>query len=168
MKRRVGCFFAAIFLFFLLTPHQLSAEDSPVDNVQYEKINPDQEFNYKLKRLKEKIIIYTKLTPKAKANYYKKQSMKRLAELTYVVKEKKWSSLETSSQRYETTVGILTEFVVAKNIEDEKDDVKKLLSDHLLVVDKLKDYYQFGTAEWRFIMNDYNSIRIYLDQLSSS
>ncbi len=160
--------FLSLFLAFSLSINfsiKTYAQDSAAENIQYEEVNPDREVFYKVKRLKEKLSLLTKITPRAKAKYYEELSKRRLAELTYVVKGKNLAYIETSSQRYETTVGRLTELVVTKRVTKENESVQKLLSDQLAVVDELKDYFPYDTAEWRFVMNDYNSIKIYMEKL---
>lgn len=137
----------------------------PKNSLAVEKVNPSNGLNYKIKRLNEKVMFLVKFSNLAKVNYHKDILTKRLEELKFVVENNEISFLETSSQRYETTAGILTEFLIAKKLTNERDSTIKLFEEHKKEIEKLRDNYDYGIVEWRLIMNDYNSLNIYIDKL---
>lgn len=135
--------------------------------VSYENINPSDDYRFAFKRYKEKITLwFFSFFPERKTNYYQELMDVRLAELKYVVDKKDISNIQTASQRYFTTVGEATEFLVNnKNLSSKKDSYKMQLEKHILVVDRLKDTYNDTTAEWRFIKHNLDYLKIYLSKL---
>lgn len=130
-----------------------------------EKINPDSGITYKTKRLKEKIALVLKFSNLSKTNYLEKLLERRLYELKYIVENKQIAYLENSSQRYETSAGILTEFVIAKNVKSKKEELITMFRQHQKDIEKIRDNYSYGTSEWRLVMNDFNSLEIYISKL---
>ena len=130
-----------------------------------EKINPDSGITYKTKRLKEKIALVLKFSNLSKASYLEKLLERRLYELKYIVENKQIAYLENSSQRYETSAGILTEFVLAKNVKSKKEELITMFRQHQKDIEKIRDNYSYDTSEWRLVMNDFNSLEIYISKL---
>lgn len=141
-----------------------SSTNTQMIQVPYETINPKDGFKFSFKRLQEKIMLTLfSFYPQPKLNYQKDLLTKRLAELKYVVDNKDISNLQTTSQRYYSQAGQLTEFVLKNNLG--KHGLKDQLSSHLLVLEVLKKQYNDTTAEWRFIEHDVDYIKNYINQL---
>ncbi len=135
-------------------------------NVKYESINPPDGISYVFKRVQEKMALFFAFSNENKVNNYKKLISVRLAELKYTVDNKKQAFFEKSTQRYFTTVGEFTSFLTSKNLESEYEPVKERLKSHIPVLLELRDKYDSGTAEWRFIEDDINYIKGYINDLS--
>lgn len=135
--------------------------------VTYESINPNPSYGYSFKRLKEKITLVL-LSPFAgkKADYYMELLRIRLAEFKYVVDKKDIDSLQTTSERYFTTAGELTSFIIKNKLEDKKTNVVKLLEDHIKVTAKLEGAYSETTSQWRLIRYSSDYLKNYLAKLS--
>ena len=64
-------------------------------------------------------------------------------------------------------VGQLKNLLVSSNIKSEFMPIKEELSSHISVLIKLRDSYDPSTAEWRFVEDDINYVKGYLDELST-
>lgn len=155
MKKAIKTIFCVVLLFALNTSSSLA----------FEKVNPNNGLNYKTKRLKEKVVLTLKFTGASKAKYYREILTKRLSELDFIVQNDEITFLETSSQRYESTAGQLTEMIIAKKLTEEVDETVKLFEEHQKAIENIRDNYEYGISEWRLIMNDYNSLGIYIEKL---
>lgn len=135
--------------------------------VEYQAVNPSDGFNYGLKRLKEKISLALLFYSKdKKADYYKKLVSSRLAELKFVVDKKDMANFENATTRYFTTVGQFADFLTKNGTADQKSQAVRNLSLHTPVLEDLRD--TFGgqeKAEWRFMQDDINYVKMYTDQL---
>lgn len=141
-----------------------SADSIRLTNIVYEKVNPDKIFNYSLKRLGEKLSLLFS-TNEQKANQYKKIMDARLAELKYIIDNKQMAYFEIATQRYFTTVGQYTNFLIQTNLNDQKATVKEELSLNIPILESLRDSFDSKTAEWRFVQDDINYTKSYIDQL---
>ena len=134
--------------------------------VAYEQVNPKDIRAYKFKRLKEKVVLILKLSKNKKVDYQKDLLTKRLAELVYIVVNKDEANIEKASQRYEASAGKLTEYVLARDMPSRFTDVKMLMEEHKKIIEELKSSYPYHTAQYRFIVNDINSLDIYISKLT--
>lgn len=144
-----------------------AAQTVQIIQVNYEKVNPSDGLNYVLKRFKEKIelalLFYSK---DRKADYYKKLVSSRLAELKFVVDKKDMANFENATTRYFTTVGQFADFLTKNGTIDQKSQAVKNLSSHIPVLKELRDTFEGQEkAEWRFIQDDINYVKMYTDQL---
>ncbi len=130
--------------------------------IKEQKINPGDDVLFLLKRAKEKLILIllTPLTEK-KANYYFYLEEARLGELKKVVDNKDIANIQTTSQRFSSTAGQLTDFLKNKNLRDKKAKAKELFEKQLKVLDEFKQKYDGRTSEWRFLEYDINYLKIY-------
>lgn len=134
-------------------------------NINYESTNPNQGLQYGIKRVKEKIRLLLSFSSESKITYYQVLLKVRLAELKYVVDNRDIADIETTTQRYSSTVGELTDLVINNQLDNRKQETKDLLLNQLKVVDALKGSYDNTTAEWRFVENDSNYLKIYISKL---
>lgn len=154
------------FTFLLFNDVDLAYSQEQGIDIQYEKVNPDNSSKYLGKRLKEKIILFFNFSHRSKANYYQDLLGKRLAELKYIVDKKDLAHIEKTSQRYEATAGMLTERIIDEGLTDQKESSISLFKKHMKIIDNIKNTFEYGTAEYRFVVNDHNSLKIYSDKLS--
>lgn len=133
----------------------------------YEAVNPPDGISYLFKRIREKITIFFSFSNERKINNYKKLVQVRLAELKFIIENKEIGYFEKSTQRYFTTAGQLTELLTNKNTKTRYDEVREMLSSHIPILSRLRDTYNPTTAEWRFVEDDINYIKGYINSLSS-
>lgn len=162
MKIKINIFIAIVLLVFGAV---LVRAEENID--QFEKVNPQQELQYGLKRIKEKFILLISFTKKQKVNYSLKLTDIRFRELIYVVRNKDTSQIEKVSQRYETLVGQLTDLLLLGNEEVSRNIFIDKIKLHKEILEASKDTFGYDTSEYRFVMNDINSIDIYLKKLLS-
>ena len=165
--------FSLIIFSFLFSPLSVQAQDNASKSAQitinYEKVNPEHTFSYGVKRLKEKIhmslLFFSK---KEQADYHNELVKTRLSELKYSVDKNEMGSFELANNRYFTTVGNYTNFLLANNLPDQKKQFIKDLSNYILVLEKMQQNYDYETAQWRFIKHDIDYTQIYIDQLRTN
>lgn len=135
--------------------------------VDYEKVNPSDGFNYGRKRFKEKLYLTLLFYSKdKKIGYYSKLVARRLAELKYVVENKDLANFENATTRYFATAGQFTDFLTKNGSADQKSEAVKSLSSYIFVLEDLRDTFEGQEkAEWRFIQDDINYTKMYSDQL---
>lgn len=161
-----------IFTFFAIlstskAPNSQVLAQSEGAPIQYEKINPDNNYQYNLKRLKEKIILtFYSLWPEKKGVYYQNLLSKRLAELKYIVDNKNLAHIQKSSQRYASTAGESTEYVIKNNLNNQKINLIEILNKHLSSINSFKNNFGSETAEWRFVQYNSDYLNTYILQLS--
>ena len=177
MTRKLTTGFLFVLAIFAFSFNNASAEravsSSPsstlvqIIDVPYESVNQTGGISYLLKRIGEKISMFFAFSDERKIHNYKKLVNVRLSELKYVIENKEMGYFEKSTQRYFTTVGELTNLLIASNMKSEFISVKDELSSHIPVLIKLRDSYDPGTAEWRFVEDDINYVKGYINNLSS-
>lgn len=157
-----------LVLFFLVFPSAIAAQaNSPETlDVSYEDVNPNNNFSYGVKRIKEKILLNIFSFSKNKqSDYMRKLVNIRLVELKYVVDHNEMGTFENATKRYFTSAGQYTAFLSKYDLTDKKNDFAKELEKHIPVLEKLRDKYNPAIAEWRFLHDDINYAKIYLSKL---
>jgi hypothetical protein len=129
--------------------------------------NPNSQPLYNIKRLYEKNQLNSKSSIYDKLNYLYGLLDKRLAELEFIVKEGKSSYVLTTSLRYSTTAGQITELIIQNNLKNESQKAKEKLESHFLIVKDLPQKYPKTDEEVKYIIDDANYLKIYINQLSS-
>lgn len=167
----VLCLFLALFIYigsidssrvFALGQNQEISKLQITD----ESINPGSGYAYSFKRLKENITLdLLSIFSDKKANYYLKLVSTRLAELKYVIFNKDEDDFQTSSQRYFSTAGQATQFILDKNLNSIKGPAKDLFTSQMSKLDVLRDSFPYDTAQYRFIQDDINYLTSYITQL---
>lgn len=142
------------------------ASQSAVLEVSSESVNPTDGISYVFKRVLERVNTFFAFSDRSIVNNYEKLLNSRLSELKYIIENKKMAYFEKSTQRYFTIAGQLTAFLTSKNLKDEYIPTKDLLLSHIPILTKLRDEFDFGTAEWRFVEDDINYIKEYAGKLS--
>lgn len=165
--------FIAFMISFVFLANVVLAQDASTSastsasSLKFETVNPSDEYKFAYKRLTEKIILFF-LSPFAdkKANYLVKTVDSRLAELGYVAQHKDVANIQTTSQRYFTTVGNATNYILSQNLSSQKQLLQKKLGDHLGILKQLESNFNDTTAEWRFLQHDFEYVKDYLNQLA--
>lgn len=161
MNKKILIITSLLTILFSILSFNVEAEDSS----NYESVNPSDGFNYGVKRFKEKFFILTKITKNQKSDYYLKLIDIRLSELKYTIEKKDMDNFENSTQRYFTTIGQYTDFLKSKKVSYDKGTIEKRLSTHVPVLEKLRDSFEFTSAEYRFVQDDINYLKNYLNTL---
>lgn len=128
--------------------------------------NPDNQPFYNFKRLYEKVQLNLKSNSEDKLNYQFKLLDKRLTELVYIVENGNSSYVLTTSLRYSTTAGQVTELIIENNLKDQAEKTKEKFEAHLLIVKDLPQKYPKDDEEIKYIIDDANYLKIYIDLLS--
>lgn len=115
-------------------------------------------FIYPFMRLEEKIFERFQFNNEAKGKYYQDILQKRLAELKIVVDNNYLDEVEKSSQRVSYQVGILSDYIKNKNLNNKKNSIQKIYQEDKVILEKLRDKYQANTSFWMLIQHVINSI----------
>ncbi len=154
MKRKIVIFLFSLLVIFILL----------ILNISVAK--PTSQLFYNLKRLYEKTQLNLKSTPKDKLSYQYELLDKRLVELLFIVNRGASSYVLTSSLRYSTTAGEITELIVNNNLKDESQLTRKKFETHFLIVKDLSQKKSNIGDEAKYVTDDLNYLRIYIDKLS--
>lgn len=119
---------------------------------------PPGYFLYNFERLIEKAQVNFYISSDSKADFYKNLLQKRLAELIYIVDHGYLDEVEKSSQRVSYQVGILSDYIKNKNLNNKKNSIQKIYQEDKVVLEKLRDKYQANTSFWMLIQHVINSI----------
>lgn len=129
--------------------------------------NPASLF-YPIRRLEEKIFLKFKPDPSSKIEYTAFLLDHRLSDLVSLVNSKDHEFILSSSLRYSTTAGDLTNLILNNNFTDKIDSVKAKFKDHQEILQNLLNIYPDKDidTEWKYIQDDINYLSLYSDQLS--
>ncbi len=129
-------------------------------NSQYEKVNPDNETKYKLKRFGEKVnIIILNLFNKQEVGKYELKLLRRRAfELVYVSDNKQISLIETTVSRYITQTGFVKEQFEAKKID--AGEIQEVLSGLHNKFEELRDNNPAQSANWLLLQQAADSTEV--------
>lgn len=154
-------FFIFVTSIIVFQPLVIDAVEEAV-TFKNEVINPES-FYYPFKRIWEKGQERLQFSRQAKINFYQSQLKIRLAELNYVVENKLLSGVQTSSERFAYTAGILTEVLVRENKDKEK--TIKEFQQMQNFLEKLRDKYPANSSFWMLIQHDINTLNILSERL---
>lgn len=153
---------------FLIIPLLLAglvfADNTSSLSLPKTNINPGS-FYYPVKRILEKGWERLQFSETQKIAFYKSQLKTRLAELNYVVEKKLLSEVQSSSERFAYTAGILTEELVRQNKAADKENLIKEFEQFSKFLDKLRDVYPANSSFWMLIQHDINSLKILSERL---
>src|SRR3990172_11929828 len=128
---------------------------------------PDSQPLYNLKRLSEKTQLGLKSNQKNKLDYQYKLLDERLRELEFIVETGNSQYVLTTSLRYSTTAGQITELIINNNLKGESQKAKEKFGNHLQVVKDLPAKYPKADEEVKFIIDDVNYLTTYVNLFSS-
>lgn len=158
--KKLLSFKIVIFLFSLLLIFVLVLLNISVSN-------PASWPFYSLKRLYEKTQLSLKSNPEEKLNYQYNLLDNRLTELIFIAENQISSQVLTTSLRYSTTVGQITELIIKDNLKGEAQKAKEKFEAHLLIVKELSQTYPKDDSEAKYIIDDVNYLQTYINLLSS-
>lgn len=129
--------------------------------------NPDSPF-FGLKRVQEKVFLSIKISPRDKVDYLSALLDLRLKEFENIIKNGSFSYMWSASLRQSTFAGQITELIVANNLKDKVDPIKKQFEEHRGRLDSLYVAYPKNTnnLEWKYILDAINYLNAYLEKLS--
>ena len=130
--------------------------------------SPDFPLLWNLKRSQEKVFLRLKSNPQEKLDYMKGLLDRRLDELSKVVSNENYGYVLKSSLRYSTLAGQITEQIITNNFKDEVQPTIDQFTAHQKVLMNLYEIYPKNipnNEDWKFIQDDYNYLKIYLDKL---
>ena len=113
----------------------------------------------------ERANLFLRFSPDSKAGYWRKLVDRRLTELVAVVEENNLDMFEETTSRYSTYVGRYSDYILAKNLDNQKEITRKMFAKHLEILEPLRDKYEFESAWWLLLQHDINTIRIFSDKL---
>lgn len=134
-----------------------------------QKAKPDTPALFGLKRVQEKAYLSLKSNPEEKLDYMVFTLNNRLEELRNLVNNKSYNYVLPSSLRYSTLAGQITDYIALNNLKDKVEQVKQTFENHSKLLDNLYVIYPKNdpnNVEWKYIQDDYNYLKIYLDKLS--
>lgn len=118
---------------------------------------------YSFKRVSEKLISATKGNPNDKINYQIFLLSERMKEIDFIYHSQSRHLLLSTSMRYSSTAGKLTDLVVAVNLTDQKNRVYQIFENDKLKLKKLEVKYMW--FEKKFIADAYYSLEQYQKML---
>lgn len=133
------------------------------------KATPDSTLIFGLKRYQENLFLKLKKDPASKVDYMSSMLNSRAEELDTVVKNQHYGQVLKASLRYSTLAGRITETVIANNLTAQAANLKKQFINHQIFLQRTYEYYPKNipeNEEWKYILDDINYLKIYLDQLS--
>lgn len=133
-----------------------------------QKASPNLPPFFGLKRLQEKVFLKLKSTPEDRVDYMSSLLDLRLEELQNVFNAKSYGYILPSALRYSTLAGQITDLIVDNNLTDKVGTIKNQFLNHQKIVDALYVAYPKNTDdwEWKYIQDDFNYLRLYLDKLA--
>lgn len=165
MFLRKGAYALLLFSFFPLVFYtRVLATEVNLPNIL---VTPNNYLFYSLTRLTEKGLILIKISKESKVDYFKSLTLKRLAELKYVVDNKLLSEVQQSSQRLSYQIGILSDYlsINQNQLSKQKLDTKNLLNSYRELLADLRDKYPANSSYWMLVQHVINSLEINLEKL---
>lgn len=161
--KKLLVFTFVLFSVFFLPVNILATEL----NLPKTTINPDNYLFFSLKRLIEKGELYIKFSKESKADYYQDLTLKRMAELKYVVDNKLLGEVEKSSQRLSYQIGVLSDYINMNRgkLVETIPGTKELLSNYKIPLANLRDQYPANSSFWMLVQHTINSIDLNLEKL---
>lgn len=134
-----------------------------------QKANPDAPLLFGLKRVQENEFLKLKSDPVSRVDYMSSLLDFRLQELKNIVNNQSYDYVLPAASRYSTLMGQITDLVVASNLKDKVDPLKAKFINHQAILDEIYFLYPKNTdnIEWKYIQDDINYLKIYLDKLES-
>ncbi len=155
MKKSLSLILLFVFLF---SPFRVYADTFDLPSI---KIAPNS-FFYPLKRISEKVVVYFYFDSNKKADYYQNLVQVRLAELKYIVDKDFRDQVERSTQRVSYQIGILTDYVVGKKLNNKQQSLADLYKSYRIILEKLRDKYPENSSYWMLVQHIINSIDLNL------
>jgi hypothetical protein len=123
---------------------------------------------FSLKRLQENGFLLLKTTPRAKVDYMSHLLDVRLNEFEDLIKAGGKDNMWSSSLRYSTFAGQITDLIVTNNLTNLVDPIKKQFEEHKAKLNELYVAFPKNTdnGEWKYILDAINYLNFNLEKLS--
>jgi len=125
---------------------------------------PDESM-YKVRRLQEKMTVFTKISPQEKVEYYLSLLDKRFMEMQYVYDKKLDYFAVSTSLRYSATAGEIVEIIKKNNLSAMIPEVRENFENHKTGIKNILDSYPYTNEKWKFFQDALNYLDLYLGQL---
>ncbi len=137
--------------------------------ISSQKANPYSTLTFGLKRIQEKVFLGIKSDPRSRLDYMSSMLDNRLEELSNSVKDKKYDYVLPSASRYSTLAGEITDSIITNNLTDKIDLIKNQFATHAKILQDLYTIYpkNIDSVEYKYIEDDINYLKLYLDKLNS-
>jgi hypothetical protein len=142
----------------LLTTYVASASAQEI-NLPDQRIYPDSIF-YPVKRGWEKLREKISFSDEARQKYNLTLFRKRTSELNYVTENKLGDDIETSSGRVAASAGVVADSVSAEGFTEKEQGLIAVFEEYTQYLGVMRDRYPSGTAEWRFVQQDIDTLYI--------
>ena len=152
---KISIFLFSLFVIFILVLLNISVA------------NPTSWPFYNIRRLYEKTQLSLKSSPSGKLHYQYKLLDNRLEDLSFVTGNGASHYVLSTSLRYSTTLGQITDLVIKNNMVDEVPTAKEKFTAQLTIIKNLIDKYPKDDSEFKYIVDDENYLKIYVNKLSS-
>lgn len=158
--------FIVFFVFFLAFFSDINVLATEL-NLPKITITPERYLLFNLKRLIEKGELLTKFNKESRADYYKDLTLRRTAELKYVIENKLLGEVEKSTQRLSYQTSILSEYISMNKADLAKtiSGTKELLNNYKILLANLRDQYPANSSYWMLVQHTINSIDLNLEKL---
>ena len=128
---------------------------------------PSAPFTFKLKRLQEKIQLYLRVDPESSLDYQINLLSRRKDDIVSVVNIAEYSYILTSSLRYSTNAGEITESIIKNDMKQNIPATLDIFSQHSEIFKGLLEKYPKElNEEWKYIQDDINYLEIYSRMLN--
>lgn len=133
-----------------------------------QKATPNYGPFFSLKRIQEKVILSLKNNPSERVDYMRVLLDNRLDELSRDVRSGKYGYILPAASRYSTLAGEITDLIIANNLTDKVEPTKNQFLKHQKVLEEVYVIYPKNTdnEEYKYIEDDMNYLKIYLEKLS--
>lgn len=155
-----------MILFFFPTYSVFVHADDSSASAQIQIMKVDHVANLR-DRILERITIFFKFSNSDKADYEKYLAEKRFSELKYAFDNGLGDYIEESSSRYSSYLGRLTELVVKNKMVDKKEEILKMFSIQMPLLEELLASQEYESGFWLLLQHNINYLRLYRDQINS-
>lgn len=157
--------FVAILVFavFFLSPNVSLAKSPESYGFTSQKTLPGDS-KYQVKRLKERITEFFKLSYKSKSTYRQLLLEKRLSELVSLVENKNANEIANSTQRFAYQAGKLAEGSY-KDKSDRKKEIILLFDKYKPILGEMRDNFHSNSPFWLLSQQDIDTLNILSDRL---
>ena len=125
---------------------------------------------FALKRIQEKVFLKLKSNPEQRLDYMTFLLNNRLDEMRNLVNSQSYNYILPTSLRYSTLAGQITDLIIGNNLKDKVSSTEQKFTDHQKVLNDLYVIYPKNipdNEEWKYIQDDYNYLKLYLDKLTN-
>lgn len=159
--------FLSIFVFLsflLLLPKNILAKSPESFGLTPQKILPGDS-KYQVKRFKEKVTEFFKLSYKSKSSYRQLLLEKRLSELVSLVENKNANEIANSTQRFAYQAGKLAEGSYKDKSSDRKKEIIDVFKKYKPILDEMRDNFPSNSPFWLLSQQDIDTLNILSDRL---